>query len=52
MADPRDFPIMLTFEPLFKFILISVTEMTKPLMQSSSTVKGSVIFLPVIFAES
>lgn len=52
IADPCDWPMMLMFELFFRFILISVTEMIKPLLQSSSTAKGSVMLLPVIFAES
>ena len=52
IADPCESPIILIFEPLLKFMLISVTEMIKPLLQLSSTVKGSVILLPVILARS
>lgn len=52
IADPLDWPIMLTFEPFFRFILTSVTDMTRPLLQESSTASGSVMLLPVIFAES
>ena len=52
IAEPRDSPIMLTFEPFARFILISVTEITRPLGQESSTANGSVMLLPVIFAES
>lgn len=50
--DPRDCPIILIFEPFFRFMLISVTGMRGSLLHSASTVKGSVMLLPVILAES
>ena len=52
IADPRDSPMMLIFEPFMRFILTSVTETTRPLGQEPSTANGSVMLLPVIFAES
>lgn len=52
IADPCDRPMILTFEPFLRFMLMSVMEMIKPLLQLSSTVKGSVMLLPLIFAES